>query len=156
MQPSNEIRILKTEINRLKSEKAALQVQSRLLDNFVTLARSSAQETALASILQKTLEVSTQLTGAQKGSLFLLDKNGVVTDSILTRRDATPEQSSRIIGTVFDHGLAGWVRRHRKIGLIVDTRHDERWVDLPDQPYNVGSALAVPILLSDDLFFLFC
>ena len=147
----NDTQLLKQEITRLKSEKSALQVQSRLLENFVTLARSSAKEHVLTKILQKTLEVSTELTAAEKGSLFLLDPNGAVTDSILTRTDATPEQSDRIIGTVFNKGLAGWVRLHLKVGLIVDTKNDDRWLDLPGQPYEVGSALAVPILRGENL-----
>ena len=147
----NDTQILKQEIARLKSEKSALQVQSRLLENFVTLARSSAKEHVLTKILQKTLEVSTELTAAEKGSLFLLDPNGMVTDSILTRVDATPEQSDRIIGTVFNKGLAGWVRHHRKVGLIIDTKKDDRWLDLPGQPYEVGSALSVPILRGENL-----
>ena len=105
----------------------------------------------LTRLLQKTLEISTELTGADKGSLFLLDATGAVTDGILTRVDPTPEQRSRIIGQVFDKGLAGWVRQNHKVGLIVDTRHDDRWVDLPNQPYSVGSALAVPILRGQDL-----
>jgi len=142
---------LEQELNRLKSEKSALQVQSRLLDNFVSFARSSAKEHVLTRLLQKTLEVSAELTGADKGSLFLVDKKGAVTDSILTRADTTPEQRSRIIGQVFDEGLAGWVRRNRKVGLIEDTRDDERWVNLPNQPYTVGSALAVPDLRADNL-----
>ncbi len=142
---------LEQELNRLKSEKSALQVQSRLLDNFVSFARSSAKEHVLTRLLQKTLEVSAELTGADKGSLFLVDKKGAVTDSILTRADTTPEQRSKIIGQVFDEGLAGWVRRNRKVGLIEDTRDDERWVNLPNQPYTVGSALAVPVLRADNL-----
>jgi sigma-B regulation protein RsbU (phosphoserine phosphatase) len=142
---------LQQELNRLKSEKSALQVQSRLLGNFVTFARSSAKEQVLSRLLQKTLEVSAELTGADKGSLFLVDKRGAVTDSILTRADPTPEQRSKIIGQVFDEGLAGWVRRNRKVGLIVDTRDDDRWVNLPNQPYTVGSALAVPVLRGDNL-----
>ena len=142
---------LKQAIVRLRSEKAALQVQSRLLDNFVNFARSSAKERVLTRLLQKTLEISAELTAADKGSLFLLDAAGAVTDGILTRVDPTPEQRSRIIGQVFDKGLAGWVRQNRKVGLIVDTRTDDRWVDLPNQPYTVGSALAVPILKGDKL-----
>ena len=146
-----ETQALQKELNRLKGEKAALQVQSRLLEKFVTLARSAAKEKVLTAILQKTLEISTELTVAEKGSLFLLDSDGAATDSILTRRDATPEQSARIIGTVFNKGLAGWVRQHRKVGLILDTKDDDRWIDLPNQPYIVGSALAVPILRGDIL-----
>jgi sigma-B regulation protein RsbU (phosphoserine phosphatase) len=146
-----ETQALQKEISRLKDEKAALQVQSRLLEKFVTLARSAAKEKVLTTILQKTLEISTELTAAQKGSLFLLDSNGAVSDSILTRTDATPEQSARIIGTVLDKGLAGWVRQHRKVGLILDTKNDDRWIDLPNQPYMVGSALAIPISQGDNL-----
>jgi len=142
---------LQQELKRLKSEKSALQIQSRLLENFVTFARSSAKEHVLTRLLQKTLEVSAELTGADKGSLFLLDDKGAVTHGILTRADPTPEQRSKIIGQVFDEGLAGWVRRNRKIGLIADTRNDDRWVNLPNQPYAVGSALAVPVLRGDNL-----
>ena len=142
---------LKQEISRLRSEKAALQVQSRLLDNFVNFARSSAKEHVLTRLLQKTLEISAELTAADKGSLFLLNAAGAVTDGILTRVDPTPEQRSRIIGQVFDKGLAGWVRRNHKLGLIDDTRNDDRWVNLPNQPYTVRSALAVPILKGEEL-----
>lgn len=142
---------LEKELRRLKDEMSALQVQSRLLENFVTFARSSRKERVLTRILQKTLEVSAEQTGADKGSLFLMDENGAVTDSILTRIDPTPEQRSKIIGQVFDEGLAGWVRRNRKVGLIVDTRNDDRWVSLPNQPYKVGSVLAVPILKGEYL-----
>ena len=142
---------LEMEINRLRSEKAALQVQSRLLENFVSFARSAVKEQVLTRLLRKTLEISAELTGADKGSLFLLDENGAVTDGILTRVDPTPEQRSRIIGQVFDKGLAGWVRRNHKVGLIVDTRDDDRWVNLPNQPYTVGSALAVPVLKGENL-----
>ena len=146
-----ELTQLQIELARLKSEKAAFQVQSKLLENFVSLARSTGKEEKLNSILQQTLEVFVGLTGAEKGSLFLLNRNGVVIESILTRADATPEQRSQLIGRVLDKGLAGWVREHRRIGLIEDTRADDRWLDLPDQPYSVRSALAVPILRDEKL-----
>lgn len=146
-----ELKTLKKELAQLKSEKAAFQAQSKLLENFVSLARSTGKEEKLISILQQTLEVFVGLTGAEKGSLFLLDRNGVVIESILTRADATPEQRSQLIGRVLDKGLAGWVRRHRQIGLIEDTQTDDRWLDLPDQPYSVRSALAVPILRDEKL-----
>lgn len=142
---------LREELNRLKNEKSAFKAQSKLLEKFVSLARSSGKDKMLIKILQKTLEVFAGLTGAEKGSLFLLDRNGVVIESILTRSDATPEQRSQLIGRVLDKGLAGWVRRHREVGLIMDTQEDDRWLDLPDQPYAVRSALAVPILRDEKL-----
>ncbi|MFC1535020.1 PP2C family protein-serine/threonine phosphatase [Thermodesulfobacteriota bacterium] len=136
---------------KLKAENAAFQVQKRLLENFVTMARSSVNEEMLKATLQKTLEVSNELTGAEKGSLFLLDSKGVVIDSILTRSEANKEQRSHLIGRVLDKGLAGWVSRHGKVGLITDTMKDERWLTLPDQPYSVRSALAIPIIRGDEL-----
>jgi len=142
---------LERELKRLKDEKAALQVQSRLFENFIELARSSAESKLLSSVLRKALTVASELCGAETGSLFLLNSEGQVSDSILTRRQATDRQRSRIIGTVLDRGLAGWVRKRRSIGLIKDTRSDARWVDLPDQPYQIRSALAVPILRGDRL-----
>ena len=142
---------LTEELNRLKNEKSAFKAQSKLLEKFVSLARSPGKDKMLIKILQKTLEVFAGLTGAEKGSLFLLDRKGVVIESILTRSDTTPEQRSKLIGHVLDKGLAGWVRRHREVGLIVDTKEDDRWLDLPDQPYTVRSALAVPILRDEKL-----
>jgi sigma-B regulation protein RsbU (phosphoserine phosphatase) len=146
-----ETRALREELSRLKNEKSAFKAQIKLLEKFVSLARSPGKDKMLVKILQKTLEVFAELTGAEKGSLFLLDRNGVVIESILTRSDATPEQRSQLIGRVLDKGLAGWVRRHREVGLIMDTKEDDRWLDLPDQPYTARSALAVPILRDEKL-----
>jgi len=142
---------LMEELAHLRNERAAFQVQVRLLDDFIELARSSAESRVLSAVLRKAVTVAAELCDAEAGSLFLLDTAGVVTDSILTRSQATEKQRSAIIGTVLDRGLAGWVQRHRRIGLIGDTRTDDRWVDLPDQPYSIRSALAVPILRGEEL-----
>ena len=151
-------RILQQEIKRLRKEKAVYQAQSRMLDHFVSVARASADQKMINATLQKTLEVSIGLTGAEKGSLFLLDENGVVIESILTRAQASSDERNRLIGTVLDQGLAGWVRRHCnikdgncKLAHIYDTEKDERWLTLPGQPYEVRSALVVPIIRKEGL-----
>lgn len=142
---------LEEELLRLRREKAAFQAQSKLLEHFLVLARSSAEERVLHSILQETLQISVDLTGAEKGSLFLLDAHGKVTESILTRGERTPEESAAIIGKVMDQGLAAWVRKHHRIGLVFDTRTDNRWLKFPHQPYKALSALVVPIKRGADL-----
>jgi sigma-B regulation protein RsbU (phosphoserine phosphatase) len=143
---------LRQELERLKKEKAVYQAQSRLLDHFVSVARASDDKSMLTQTLQKSLDVSIGLTGAEKGSLFLLDTEGAVIESILTRGKASSVERNRLIGTVLDQGLAGWVRRQCqldsgdcKAAYIRDTEKDDRWVTLPEQPYKVRSALAVPI-----------
>jgi phosphoserine phosphatase RsbU/P len=102
-------------IKRLEKEKAVYQAQSRMLDHFVSVARASADQKMINATLQKTLEVAIDLTEAEKGSLFLLDENGVVIESILTREQTSSEERNQLIGTVMSHGLAGWVRHHCNI-----------------------------------------
>ncbi|MBD2211663.1 SpoIIE family protein phosphatase [Nostoc linckia FACHB-104] len=142
-----EVAELKT---ALKNEEAAFQAQSKLLEKFVMMARSSTEE-VLKTALQMTLDVAADQTASEKGSLFLLEPSGKVSDAILSRTEVTAEQRKRLIGTVIDKGLAGWVIRHRQLGLIDDTENDDRWLTLPNQPYIVRSALAVPILRGDEL-----
>jgi sigma-B regulation protein RsbU (phosphoserine phosphatase) len=142
---------LKAKIERLRRKKTALLTQSRLLQDFVSLAKSSAKEQMLTAILQKTLELTEELTKAETGSLFLLDPDGVVRDCILTRGPREAKECLDLTGTVLEGGLAGWVMRNRRIGLITDTEQDERWLNLPDQPYTVRSAMAVPIIRDNEL-----
>ena len=142
---------LKAKIERLRKKKTALLTQSRLLQDFVSLAKPSAKGQMLTAILQKTLELTAELTKAETGSLFLLDPDGVVRDCILTRGPRQAKESRDLTGTVLEGGLAGWVRRHQRIGLVTDTQTDERWLNLPDQPYTVRSAMAVPIIRDGEM-----
>ena len=142
---------LKAKIERLQKKKTALLTQSRLLQDFVSLAKSSAKEQILTAILQKTLDLTAELTKAETGSLFLLDPDGVVRDCILTRGPRQAKECLDLTGTVLEGGLAGWVVRNRRIGLITDTEKDDRWLNLPDQPYAARSAMAVPIIRDNEM-----
>jgi len=133
-------------------ENIALGIQTRLLQNFISLVRSSDEKRMLKATLQKTVDLTVEITGAETGSLFLLDSTGVVSDCIMIRDTPSREDRAQLIGSVLDKGLAGWVVKHREVGLIHDTRHDKRWLDLPDQPYAVRSAIVTPILKGQILF----
>jgi signal transduction histidine kinase len=148
---SSEVESLQREVAELRTREAALTAQQELLENLIALVRAGPDATMLEATLQKMLDVSIRMSGAGSGSLFLLDEDGVVTNSILTRGNATVEQRRAIIGSVMDRGLAGWVARHRRVGLIADTRTDARWFTLPYEPYALRSALAVPILRGGQL-----
>ncbi|MDM9582032.1 hypothetical protein [Nostoc sp. GT001] len=102
-----ELKSLRREVAELKTEKAAFQAQKKLLEHSVaTIIRASPEEEMLKATLQDTLDVCSQLTGAQKGSLFLLDRQGAVTDSILTQRETALKERDRLIGCVLAQGLA--------------------------------------------------
>ena len=152
-----ETQALHQEVTKLKTEKEALKVKSKLFENFAAMAHSccraptAGEWTELKDTLQKTLEFSVELTRAVKGSLVLLDSNGVVTDTINKPSGNGLKHHSRLIGRVLDKGLSGWVSYNRQVGLINDTISDDRWLPLPHRSQNVRSALAVPILKGDEL-----
>jgi sigma-B regulation protein RsbU (phosphoserine phosphatase) len=129
----------------------AFQAQSELFEKFISMVRSSDEPEVINAMLRETIGISTGLTGAELGSLILLNSDGQVIDSILSRGDISPERSSMLIKSVLEEGLAGWVIRHHKIGLVHDTEKDDRWLIFPDQPYMARSALALPIISNDML-----
>ena len=141
----------KEDVALLEKEKAAFQAQFELFEKFIRMARTPDEPEVIKTLLQKTIDIAIELTGAEHGSIVLLDKDGTVVDSILARGETSPEQKGAIIGSVISKGLAGWVARHREVCLVNDTRVDDRWLVLPDQPYNAGSALVLPIVSGDML-----
>ena len=130
---------------------AAFQAQSVLFEKFISMARSPDEPEVTEAMLRETIGISTELTGAELGSLILMDSDGRVVDSILSRGQISPDLGSMLIKSVLEEGLAGWVIHHRKIGLIHDTEKDDRWLMFPDQPYRARSALALPIISNDML-----
>ena len=134
------------EIERLRKVELAFDAQDEMLRSLVVIGQTATGRLMLRSMLQTTIKISVKLTDAHESSLFLLNSKGAVTESILARGATIKEQKEHLIGKVLDSGLAGWVVERRQVGLITDTRKDERWITLPDQPYTVGSALCVPIL----------
>ena len=97
-------------------------------------------------MLREAVDISINQCGAEIGSLILFDKQGAVSDSIIARGEISADLKSELVGSVLKKGLAGWVMRQRKIGLIHDTEKDDRWLVFPEQPYSARSALALPII----------
>lgn len=147
-----EMEKLQKEIDALKREKKIHEAQNKMLETFISLAHSSHEELMLNATMKNALDILVELSGAEQGSLFLLDKKGVVTDSLLTQNMIEGRKRSRLIGKIIDSGLAGWVKDHLIPGLVMDTETDERWLTLPDQSYHVRSALSVPIFRHHSLF----
>lgn len=149
---------LTLELNSLKvaykKEKANIEIQKQLLEHLIQYGEEKGvrQESFILTTLQKIVDLSVDLTQAETCSLFLLGENNTITNAILSRAQVTTtQQKTSLIGSVLDKGLAGWVSHHRQIGLVMDTEEDERWLTLPNQPYQVRSALAVPIVRGEKI-----
>jgi len=133
-------------VTRQKTAEADLLNQKLLFQNLVAVARATTERPTIEATLQNTLDVAVKLTGAELGSLFVLNENNVVTNGIFSRGEMTPLKQQEVVGRVMDQGLAGWVVRHRKAVLLEETLDDERWLTLPDAPYEAHSVIAVPML----------
>lgn len=140
------------DVTETRRTRLALENQKRLFENLVSVARAASAYPTLKVTLRNALDIVVQITGADRGSLFVLDTELRVTESILARGPVDDvEQARSVIGKVMDKGLAGWVCQHKQSALIQDARLDERWATLPDQPYEVRSALCLPIMLRKTL-----
>lgn len=146
-----ELNFLRQEVATLRRTKMAFEAQNQLVKAMISVAQASTGRLMLRSMLLETIKITASLVEAQDSSLFLVDEFGVVIESILARGAAIREVKESLIGQVLDKGLAGWVVKKRQVGLIQDTRQDDRWLTLPNQPYTVGSALCIPILRATKL-----
>ncbi|NES94954.1 MAG: GAF domain-containing protein [Desertifilum sp. SIO1I2] len=141
-----ELAALRREVAQLQALKSVLEVQAELTNRLFGMGKAATGTLMLRAMLLQAVQTANQFTGAEASSLFLLDENSVVTESVLARGATIREHKQNAIGTVLDRGLAGWVSRHRQTALIQDTQSDDRWITLPDQPYAVRSVLCVPLL----------
>ncbi len=106
---------------------------------------------SLEKVMSRILSQAMGKVGATRGSIFLLDEAGQVTDRILARENLAPEVSSLVVRGVMERGLAGWIVKSKKGALVHDVLADERWMVLPDHAGHVRSAVAVPFLRRDQV-----
>ena len=137
------------DITERKKAEIALDYQKQLFENLVNVARAVTKSPVLQETLQGTVDIATTLTRAYAGSLFVLDEQSNIITSVLAQTPTSIEQKSNIQTKVMASGLAGWVVQHKQAALIDDTKLDDRWVILPNQPYVARSVLSVPILQNE-------
>jgi PAS domain S-box-containing protein len=146
-----EITTLKEEVERLKAANHGYEKQLQWLKDRIALSRTTTGQLRLKTTLKQTLDTAVAITHAETGSIFLLDEHRVVTESLLSRIGTTEEERHSLVGKVLEKGLAGWVAQHHTYALVPDAPRDQRWIDLPEQPYTVGSVLCVPLLRDDQV-----
>lgn len=137
--------VLLRDITARKQAEVELQAQKALFEGLVTLARAASAAPTLQDTLANILEAAAALTGAKQGGMVLFGEDGSIMQSILSNPGCSPIQRQMLVQRVLRDGLAGWAVRERRIGLVNDTRADERWLSDPNQVNAAGSALAVPI-----------
>ncbi len=124
----------------------AIAVQNKLIHSLETVETTVSGPLMLKSMLLQIVQQANNLTGAEESSIFILNEQNQVIESILARGTVLREQRNTLIGEVLKQGLAGWVMQHQKVGLIEDAETDNRWINLPGQPYTTRSAMCLPLM----------
>ena len=146
MDAGKELNQLRQEVAHLSQYKKALDANKELMGSFISMSQSASGRLLTRALLQQTLQIATNLTQCEESSIFLLEPNGVIQECLLARGALIREQKYNLVGQVLKEGLAGWVYDNREIALIIDTRIDSRWINLPSQPYTTLSAICIPII----------
>ena len=124
------------------------------LDLLYELGREIASAPDLRALLHRVLFLSMKAVGAISGSIIVLDEAGQPVESVFLMSDQSHDHTALQLRVTDEHGMSGWVARHREAVLISDTSKDDRWLRRPDDVANSTgpeSAVSAPILERDQL-----
>ncbi|MDH5654484.1 MAG: sigma 54-interacting transcriptional regulator [Spirochaetia bacterium] len=97
-------------------------------------------------VLDKILSSCIELTGADSGSIMLLDDSEKYLEIVSYSGFSTKEATGMRLG--LGEGITGWVARHGKPRLVNDTTAETDYISLAE---NLLSELAVPLTVKDNL-----
>lgn len=124
------------------------------LDLLYHVSRELVSDLGLQTVLERVLSLSSKYIGAERASALVLDElQQPVEGTIIVNDRLLPHTLEQLRGTI-EHGLAGWVLRHRLPALVTDTRWDERWQQRPDDAVErsgAKAAICVPIIAHDQV-----
>ena len=118
------------------------------------VSREVAAALDLRTVLQRVLFEAIKNVGGERGTIVVLDDAGKAIDSTIVFGERIQEDTTQQLRDTVEHGLAGWVLKHRKPALIADTSLDERWLQRPDDAKRKTpskSALCMPLLAREQL-----
>ncbi len=134
------------DITDRKLAEISLARQKDVFQNLLSMLHSALESIDLKDALEESVKTARRYTGAEAGSLLLLDESGRVRDSWLSQKGMSIQRRNEVEDEVLEKGLAGWIRVNRQAVLIPDTEQDDRWFILPNQPYTARCVLSVPIM----------
>ncbi len=135
---------------RLKFSREALQEERNRLALLYKIAQEINSQLALNEVLTKIVTLTRQALAASMCSIIILGEKAQDTLQIISREGQPPTTGSVALATL-QQGLGGWVLQHRQGTIVADTSQDQRWLVLPSDTMPVGSAIAAPLLLGEEV-----
>src|SRR5512139_1571266 len=150
----NETERLARELERRVVERTAqLQREQQNTETLLHILTEVSSSLDLDRALNRTLALLNDAIGAEQGTIMLLNLD----DNLLHFRAGYGYLSERVSGggrgfkLGIGEGLAGWVVAQREPALVDDLWNDPRWVKAADSSREHRSAIAMPLLVAEDV-----
>lgn len=134
---------------QLKRARTNLEEERHRLQLLYNISRAVSTQLDLESMMSAIITQTQAAVGATKGNIMLLNELEEVYHKFIIRAGSPIEISDRVTKEVMTRGLGGWLVAHKRSEIIHDIRQDARWVTLPDDEGETGSAIGVPLIGSD-------
>ena len=132
-------------LTQLKHARVNLEEERNRLKLLNDISLEISNDLNLESLMAKTITETQKALGAIKGNIVLLNEAGKVTHKFLIRANSKLEIGDRVTTEVMTRGLGGWLLQHKQGDIINDIAHDDRWITLPDDSVETGSAIGVAL-----------
>ncbi len=134
---------------QLKRARTHLEEERHRLQLLYNISRAVSTQLDLESMMSTIITQTQAAVGATKGNIMLLNEREEVYHKFIVRAGSPIEISDRVTKEVMTRGLGGWLVTHKRSEIIHDIGQDARWVTLPDDEGETGSAIGVPLIGSD-------
>lgn len=150
----NETERLAQELERRVVERTAqLQREQQNTETLLRILTEVSSSLDLDRALNRTLALLNDAIGAEQGTIMLLNAE----DNLLHYRAGYGYLTDKVTGEgrsfklKIGEGLAGWVVAQREPALIDDLNDDPRWVRASASSREHRSAIAMPLLVAEDV-----
>ena len=134
---------------QLKRARTHLEEERHRLQLLYNISRAVSTQLDLESMMSTIITQTQAAVGATKGNIMLLNEQEHVYHKFIIRAGSPIEISDRVTQEVMTRGLGGWLIANKRSEIIHDIRQDDRWITLPDDEGETGSAIGVPLIGSD-------
>jgi PAS domain S-box-containing protein len=136
---------------RLKLSRDALQTERNRLALLYNTSQGINSQLALDEVLGNIVTGTRKALEASMCSIIIFDQDEQVTRQFINRKGAPTEVAGQVTPAIFQEGLGGWVLRHQESTIVRDASRDQRWLILPGDTDPVGSVIAAPLLVGQEL-----
>jgi PAS domain S-box-containing protein len=137
---------------RVEERTQQLRLEHNRTETLLRIMTELSSSLDFESILQRTLEVLTEVIGASHATCMVLQPGNKKLRHLATVGYSNPVPPGGMPSALnINQGLVGWIVSNRQSVLIDDVLKDRRWMQLPNSWYSHRSAMGAPIIMGEQL-----